>query len=31
VTVDLGRALVEDPVGFAKTIALLPLYAAGAH
>jgi hypothetical protein len=29
--VELGRALVDDPVGFAKTIALLPLYAAGAH
>lgn len=28
---ELGRALVEDPVGFAKTIALLPLYAAGGH
>ena len=31
VAVELGRALVEDPAGFAKTIALLPLYAAGAH
>ncbi|MCY1060126.1 hypothetical protein [Nannocystis sp. SCPEA4] len=31
VAVDLGQALVEDPVGFAKTIALLPLYAAGGH
>ncbi|PCC69233.1 hypothetical protein SAMN02745121_05878 [Nannocystis exedens] len=28
---ELGRALVEDPAGFAKTIALLPLYAAGGH
>ncbi|WAS95638.1 hypothetical protein [Nannocystis punicea] len=31
VALELGRALVEDPAGFAKTIALLPLYAAGAH
>lgn len=28
---DLGEALVEDPVGFAEDIARLPLYAAGAH
>lgn len=31
VALELGRALVADPAGFARTIALLPLYAAGGH
>jgi hypothetical protein len=28
-TLELGRALVADPAGFAWAIVLLPLYAAG--